>query len=273
MSRLTAAPEADASADLALIREAASEAGRIALAMQGEDVDSWSKGDGSPVSKADMAADRYLRETLTGARPTYGWLSEETADAPERLAAARTFVVDPIDGTRGYLAGGDDWCVCVGIVEAGRPVLAAIEAPARRERYWAGLGAGAHLGDGPLAIVPKTDLAGARLAGTRRAVERLGDLGATIVDYVPSLALRLAFVASGRLDAAIAHGGAKDWDLAAAELIVAEAGGLVTDATGAGLVYNREDVRHPPVIAAGLDPGGMDLHAPLREKLRALLSR
>ncbi|MEM7566807.1 MAG: 3'(2'),5'-bisphosphate nucleotidase CysQ [Pseudomonadota bacterium] len=263
---------ADAAADLDLIRSAASRAGEIAHAMQSEDVESWAKGDGSPVSRADMAADRFLRETLTRARPDYGWLSEETADAPDRLQARRTFVVDPIDGTRGYLAGGDDWCVCIGIVEAGRPVLAAIDAPGRGERFFAALGRGAFLNDAPLRITPRAELAGARLAGTRRAVERLGDLGATIVDYVPSLALRLAFVASGRLDAAIAHGGAKDWDLAAAELIVAEAGGRVTDAHGAGLAYNRADVRHPPVIAAGVDAGGMDLHAPLREKLRALLS-
>ena len=257
--------------DLALVREACAEAAALALAMQGEDVASWSKGDGSPVSKADIAADRMLRERLTTARPDYGWLSEETVDDLSRLDRARTFVVDPIDGTRGYLAGGANWCVCVAVVEAGRPVLAAIDAPARRERYWAMAGEGAFRDGERLRIVPRVDLHGARLAGTRRAVERLGDLGAEIATYIPSLALRLSLVASGALDASIAHGGAKDWDLAAAELIVAEAGGAVTDAHGASLAYNRADVRHPPVIACGIAPDGMDLSAALREKLRALL--
>ena len=178
--------------DLALIREACAEAAALALAMQGEDVASWSKGDGSPVSKADIAADRMLRERLTTARPDYGWLSEETADDLSRLDCRRTFVVDPIDGTRGYLAGGTNWCVCVAVVEAGRPILAAIDAPARSERYWAVAGGGAFRNGERLRIVPRADLGGARLAGTRRAVERLGDLGADIAGYIPSLALRLS---------------------------------------------------------------------------------
>ena len=268
---IAARPDTSRADDLALMREACAEAAALALAMQGDDVESWSKGDGSPVSKADIAADKLLRERLTKARPGYGWLSEETVDGAARRGRARVFVVDPIDGTRGYLAGGAEWCVCVGLVEHGRPVLAAIDAPARAERYWAGVGEGAWLNDRRLRIDCAADLAGARLAGTRRAAERLGDLGADIATYIPSLALRLALVASGELDASIAHGGAKDWDLAAAELIVMEAGGAVTDAYGAGLTYNRDDVRHPPVIACGIDAGGMDLATALREKLRALL--
>ena len=259
------------SADLALIREASAEAAALALRMQGEDVEAWQKGDGSPVSRADIAADRILRERLTAVRPDYGWLSEETMDNPDRLARSRVFVVDPIDGTRGYLAGGAEWCVAVALVEDGRPVLAALEAPARNERYWAAAGEGAWLNDRRLRIDCAADLAGARLAGTRRAAERLGDLGADIATYIPSLALRLAMVAAGGLDGSIAHGGAKDWDLAAAELIVLEAGGAVTDAYGTSLAYNRADVRHPPVIACGIAPDGMDLSGALREKLQALL--
>ncbi|MGO4842995.1 inositol monophosphatase family protein, partial [Rhizobiaceae sp. 2RAB30] len=82
----------------------------------------WLKGGHSPVSEADYAVDHYLRETLTAARPDYGWLSEETADTPARLEARRTFVVDPIDGTRAFLEGASTWCVSIAVVEDGEPL-------------------------------------------------------------------------------------------------------------------------------------------------------
>lgn len=86
--------------DLALLLDAARAAGSIAMGYFGKSPEVWMKGGTSPVSEADYAADKYLRETLLVARPDYGWLSEETADDPARLSARRTFVVDPIDGTR-----------------------------------------------------------------------------------------------------------------------------------------------------------------------------
>ena len=118
--------------DLSLLRAAAVEAGRIALGYFRQNPEVWLKGGSSPVSEADYAVDRYLKETLLAARPDYGWLSEETADHPARLASRRTFVVDPIDGTRGFLEGGSRWCVSVAVVEAGRSVAGVIEAPVRQ---------------------------------------------------------------------------------------------------------------------------------------------
>jgi len=105
----------------------------------------WMKGGTSPVSEADHAADAYLRETLLKARPDYGWLSEETADDHARLSARRTFVVDPIDGTRGFLDGLHSWCVSVAVVEDGRSLAGVLECPAKRETYWALPGEGAYL--------------------------------------------------------------------------------------------------------------------------------
>ncbi|RUU48953.1 3'(2'),5'-bisphosphate nucleotidase CysQ, partial [Mesorhizobium sp. M2C.T.Ca.TU.002.02.1.1] len=123
--------------DLALLRDAAREAGAIAMGYFGNNPQVWMKGGTSPVSEADHAADAYLRETLLRARPDYGWLSEETADDHARLSARRTFVVDPIDGTRGFLDGLHSWCVSVAVVEEGRSLAGVLECPAKGETYWA----------------------------------------------------------------------------------------------------------------------------------------
>ncbi len=142
-------PDADAEDpaldDLALIAAAAEAAGRIALAFFGNQPRAWTKGADSPVTEADIASDRYLFETLLSARPDYGWLSEETADTPDRLTRERIFIVDPIDGTRGFMEGSLDWCVSVAVVERGRPIAGVLSVPARGELFEATRGGGARL--------------------------------------------------------------------------------------------------------------------------------
>ncbi|NLH79589.1 MAG: 3'(2'),5'-bisphosphate nucleotidase CysQ, partial [Phyllobacteriaceae bacterium] len=106
-------PGADAtlSEDLSLLAETARAAGDVALSFFRRDPAVWHKSGGSPVSEADVAVDRLLAERLCAARPAYGWLSEETADGPDRLERRRVFVVDPIDGTRAFLRGDEEWTV------------------------------------------------------------------------------------------------------------------------------------------------------------------
>ena len=126
--------DADLAADLTLLVDAAREAGQIALRFFKQSPEVWLKGGTSPVSEADYAADSFLNEALIAARPDYGWLSEEAADNAARLSARRTFVVDPIDGTRGFLEGRREWCVSIAVVENGRPIAGVLECPARRKR-------------------------------------------------------------------------------------------------------------------------------------------
>ena len=133
----------DYAADLDLIRDAAIAAGELALSEREGGLKIWSKSGGSPVTSADMAVDRVLRATLLGAWPGYGWLSEETADTPERLSKSRLFVVDPIDGTVAYMKGKPWWCIPIAVVEDGRPIAAVIHAPALNETFAATLGGGA----------------------------------------------------------------------------------------------------------------------------------
>ncbi|WP_163266038.1 3'(2'),5'-bisphosphate nucleotidase CysQ [Chelativorans alearense] len=216
--------------ELSLIAQAADEAGRIAMRYFRRDPDVWWKEGQSPVSEADLEVDRFLRRILTEARPAYGWLSEETVDDEERLGARRTFVVDPIDGTRAFLGGRDIWCVSIAVVEDGRAIAGVLDCPARGERFTAARGAGAWRNGQPIAVrQARPELV---LAGPKAMMKDLPpDIHARVAPhpYVPSLAYRVAMVAEGRLDATFIKPSSHDWDLAAADVILGEAGGSIVD--------------------------------------------
>ena len=247
-----------------LLAAAVVEAGKLALSMR-EGVRSWKKDANSPVSEADIAADNFLRELLLGLAPSYGWLSEETADLPARLARKRIWVVDPIDGTRAYLANLPDWSVSAALVENGRPLAAALYAPASDELFIASTEGGAtHNGKRMRANAVRPPRR-ARMAGNKRRVDQLIRAGMAIeaVPKIHSLALRIARVATNELDAALATASSCDWDLAAADLLVHEAGAVLTTFDGHKLIYNLAQIRHGELVAAG-----QELHAPLLVALK-----
>jgi myo-inositol-1(or 4)-monophosphatase len=241
--------ETDLAADIALLLEAAREAGQIALRYYKQSPEVWLKGGTSPVSEADYAADRFLNETLLAARPDYGWLSEERADDPARLSARRTFVVDPIDGTRGFLEGRRDWCVSVAVVERGRSIAGVLECPARKETFSAVLGGGAFKNGTRLAIGEPQPVA--RVGGPAVMIDALPpEMRQRLkrAEYVPSLAYRLAMVADGTLDASFVKPNSHDWDLAAADLILREAGGDLLDEHGKAPTYGGAHIRHGALV-------------------------
>jgi myo-inositol-1(or 4)-monophosphatase len=221
--------------------------------MFGTPVKTWTKAQGSPVSAADIAVDDLLRTRLAAATPGIAWLSEESVDDPARGAARLVWVVDPIDGTRAYLAGRPDWSVAAALVEDGRPVAAAIFAPVEPSFYLAIADQGATLDGAPIAASGGESLDGARVAGPKPSLERLAALGVRIeaVPRIHSIALRFARVAHGMLDAAFSAGASHDWDLAAADLLVHEAGGALTTLAGRQLAYNRAEPVHGALVAAG----------------------
>ena len=240
----------DLKAELELLRAAAAEAGRIAMGYFRQNPEVWFKGGNSPVSEADYAADHYLRETLMAARPDYGWLSEETADNLDRLGARRTFVVDPIDGTRGFVEGRTAWCVSVAVVENGRSLAGVLECPARQETYWAVAGGGAFLNGQPLKVREMGERI--RIAGPKPMIDRIPAEWQDRLDreaYIPSLAYRVAMIANGALDATFVKPDAHDWDIAAAELILTEAGGKLLDRHGRRLAFAGSDIVHGALMA------------------------
>ena len=251
--------------DGALLAATVREAGALALSKFQTDLRSWTKGASSPVSEADIAVNNLIERRLRVATPDYGWLSEESADDKARLSQKRVWIVDPIDGTRSYLAGREDWCVSVALVEDDAPVLAAVFAPVTDEFFFAVRGGGAMLHEAPIRARSGTAFDFSRVAGPKPIVERLGlpRDGTAIHPRIGSLALRLCRIGDGTLDIAFAGGQSRDWDLAAADLIVHEAGGRMTMLSGEPIGYNRPDVTHGVLVAAG-----RDRHASIIEHFR-----
>ncbi len=254
----------DRTKDSELLFDAVREAGHLAMTLLRQNVRRWSKSDGSQVTEADLRVDALLAGQLQKARPAYGWLSEETPDTAARLACERLWIVDPIDGTQDFIHGGNDWCIAAALIENGRPVIAAVYRPVREEFFSAIAGAGALNNASRISVSGGASLAAARIAGNRKSLGPLEGQGivAETVRSLP-LQLRLSYVAAGRLDGAVSVGNRNDWDLAAGDLIVHEAGGLVSATTGETYIYNR-----PQPWQQGLVAAGAKRHAALINALR-----
>jgi myo-inositol-1(or 4)-monophosphatase len=240
--------------DAALLFEVVREAGELGLALsRKKDLEHWTKPDGSHVTEGDLAINALFEKRLRAARPGDGWLSEETPDDPQaRMPRERLWIIDPIDGTRAFMEGRKEWCVAAALAVNGRPVLAAVYTPRHEEFFTAALGEGASLNGARLTIPDSASLEGAHIAGNRKALASLADLG---IAADPSgslpLQLRLAHVAAGRLAGAVSIGNRNDWDLAAGELLVTEAGGIVSGNSGEGYIYNRAQPWQQGLVAAG----------------------
>lgn len=219
----------------------------------------WMKDKGSPVTEADVAVDSFLKVRLSALLPQAGWLSEETADHPDRLGRELVWIVDPIDGTRAFMTGHPDWSVAVALLAGRRPVLGVVYAPVHDHFYEASLGGGARRNGERLSVSDAGALPGARIAGPKPLIDTVERrVGAPLrhLPKIPSLALRLARVAEGSVDVGLVSSNARDWDLAGADLILHEAGGLLTDLDGAALAYNQPEPVHGELAAAasGLHP-------------------
>jgi myo-inositol-1(or 4)-monophosphatase len=246
-------------ADLALLEAAARAAGEIALGRVGDHGEVREKPGLGPVSAVDLEVDRLLYAHLTAARPDYGWLSEESEDTPARLAARRVFIVDPIDGTRAFLAGDKAWAVSLAVVDAGRPVAGVVHLPALGRTYAAALGRGAHLNGAPISASARTEVEGARMLATASQMAPAhwqGRAPAVERHFRPSLAYRLCLVAGGEADAALTWRDTWEWDVAAGDLIAREAGAAVSERTGHAPGYNK-----PSPLLAGLIAASPGLHA------------
>ncbi len=258
---------ADADADRALLAEAVREAGAIAMRYFGNRPKAWDKHPNDPVSEADLAVNDSLKARLLAARPDYGWLSEENEDDGTRLKTRRVWIVDPIDGTRAFLQAKPEFAVSVALVEAGAPLLGAVYNPATEEFFDAVAGRGAALNGAAIFASERKSFAGGRFLASPRTITRYGwremAPGAEFAE-VFSIAYRLARVAAGMADAAISLAAKNDWDIAAADLIVREAGGLCTTEDGGGFRFNGATPRHPSVVASG-----PRLHGKILDMLRA----
>jgi myo-inositol-1(or 4)-monophosphatase len=268
--------------DLGLALDAARGAGDVIMGFFRTETEVRHKAPDQPVTAADLAADALLERTLLRARPSDGWLSEETVDRPDRLEARRVWVVDPLDGTRSFVRGYPEFAVSVALVEDGVAVVGVVYNPARAEVFWATRGGGAFRATGwaggeapgePLRL--SADIGPGRPGGGRpsllasRTEIRGGELEpfevAWAVEPLGSTAYKMAHVAAGLGDAFVSLGPKSEWDVAAGALILEEAGGVATDVSGARLRYNRPDPYVHGIVCAA--PG---LHGMLLEWIAGL---
>ena len=247
----------DLAAELTAALRAVRDAGAIGLARFRKRVRVQRKADGTPVTEVDLAIAVLLRERLLASFPEDGWLSEEGERTRDWLTRHRVWIVDPLDGTGGFLRGEPFWCIAVALVIGHVPVLGVIHAPALEHTWHAVAGQGAFRDDVSIHVSDRAQLAGARIIGP--AVVKKPHCWAepwpeVTVRRYPSLALRLAFVAdaSGEhgADAMLAPGRKNVWDVAAGDVIVREAGGKVTDVAGVPLRYDDETAKVNGIVAA-----------------------
>ncbi len=213
------------------------------------------KPDGAgPVTEADLAVDAMLRAELMAARPDYGWLSEESEDGPARLTARRVFIIDPIDGTRAFVAGQKAWSHALAIAEEGRLVAGVVHLPMLGKTYAAARGHGARRNGAVISASTRPAVEGARVLANAGQMDPgfwPGGVPAVERMFRPSIAYRLCLVADGTADAMVTFRETWEWDLAAGALIAAEAGAVISDARGGPVTYNRPHPGVGGVLAAG----------------------
>ena len=211
------------------------------------------KSKDNPVTSADLAADKYLKETLIRQFPDDGWLSEETADSPQRLNRKRVWVVDPLDGTKEFVRGLPEFAISVALVEGAEPRIAVVYNPARDDLFAAAKNRGACRGGSIIRVSAQTELQGSNIFVSRSEHSKrlFGSLQeCTSVRSIGSIAYKLALVAAGEADLSISIRPKSEWDVCAGALLVQEAGGMVTDLNGCRLEFNRRIPSVEGIVAA-----------------------
>ena len=253
--------------DLALLTEAARAAGAVAMRFWRNSPQTWEKGDQGPVTEADLAVNDLLQGMLRRAQPDYGWLSEESPDGAARLECESVFIIDPIDGTRAFIAGEKHFSISLAVARNGEVTTAAVYLPALDRLYTASHNSpalcdgqaiqcsGAVLADVPKILTPKVNMAADFWQGPPPVIQH---------SFRTSLAYRLCLVGGGAHDGMLTFRDTWEWDIAAGSLIATKAGARVTDRYGQPLRFNSAKAQTEGILAAG-----PMLHAELSARLKA----
>jgi len=217
-----------------------------------------------PVTEADRAVDAVLRENLW--REGEGWLSEESVDDPSRLEKSLVWVVDPLDGTREFVAGIPEFCVSIALVEDGKPVAGGICNPATNEVFLGSVDLGTNYNGQPASPSARTTLDGATVLASRSEVKRgewkAFESTAFQIRAMGSVAYKLALVAAGRADVTFTLTPKNEWDVAAGAALITSAGGYVGTLDETALHCNNRSPLLSGLVACG--PG-------MRAELLALI--
>jgi 3'(2'), 5'-bisphosphate nucleotidase len=254
------------------VRAIAIEAGRRILDVYERDFDVAAKADGSPLTAADRAAQDVIAAGLGRLAPDVPLLSEESAMVAfeERRAWARFWLADPLDGTKEFVSRNGEFTVNIALIEAGRPVLGVVYVPVLGLTYYACRGQGAfkHKGaEAPRVLRARTRPEARPIVATSRShpgaflAAFLARIGAHHTVSMGS-SLKFCLVAEGAADLYPRLGPTMEWDTAAAQCVVEEAGGVVVDRDGRALAYNKPDLHNPWFVAGGPAAGEWLKHLP-----------
>jgi myo-inositol-1(or 4)-monophosphatase len=238
--------------DLALLTEAALAAGAVALRYWKNAPKAWDKSDASPVTEADLACNDVIMGILRRGRPNYGWLSEETPDDTARLDCEHVFIVDPIDGTRAFIAGEKHFSHSLAVARGGKITAAVVYLPAL-DRLYTATQDGPALCDGAAIVCSQKSLADApNILTSKHSMDPENWQNTPPVfqrSFRASLAYRLCLAADGSFDGMITFQDAWEWDIAAGSLIAERAGALVSDKQGQALRFNARSAQSAGCLA------------------------
>jgi len=238
--------------------DAAKEAGSIIMKYYKSKYEICDKSYHNPVTTADHAADTYLKNNLTKAYPEYGWLSEETVDTKSRLDKSRTWIVDPLDGTKEFIEGVDHFVVSVALVEDGQPIVGVLYNPASDELFSAVKGDGAFLDGERLSCSTKTDFKKMIILNSRSET-RNGLWEPYASDFqeqrpIGSVAYKLGLTSAAKADIFASLRPKNEWDICAGHCILREAGGEMVNMEGKPITYNnKKTLITPGLIASNVD--------------------
>jgi 3'(2'),5'-bisphosphate nucleotidase len=246
-------------AQLRLLCDIARRAGQEVMAVYGTDFPSWTKDDDSPLTQADLRSDQVIREGLERRFPGVFILSEESSSHVRGVDLDTFFLVDPLDGTKEFLKRNDEFTVNIALVEQGRPVAGVVLAPALGQLYFAGAGVGAFREDAdgqtPLRTVAPAPgqplrVIGSRSHGGEALSAWLARLNREYSFVAAGSSLKFCRLAEGQADVYPRLGPTNQWDTAAAQAVLEQAGGAVLDPSGAPLRYGlRQPILNPFFLA------------------------
>jgi len=239
--------------DYDLLINAVREAGTIAKEFFGKTKKQWEKKFGEPVSEVDIKINQFLKKRLLAKRSEYGWLSEESPDNEDRLQKRKVWVIDPIDGTRAYLKNEPEYSISAALLVDNKPTIGVVFNPQTEKFFHALSGKGAKEGQKKIKVSDVDQLERSKIYISHREALKLQHIMKSLqsrVRPISSIAYKLSLVAMGSGDAAISISKKSDWDIAAAHVIIEEAGGVLTQINGDKISYNQENPEHASIAAA-----------------------